>query len=276
MIDDIAAAWLTRDLVRVGGPDARSFLQGQLSQDVSSNSTALTLVLQPQGKLDAWARFSAAEDDDCFLLDIEGGWGGHLVERLERFLIRVKVVLELEEGVSMLAIRGQRQISVPPVDATLVSPFTWHGWQGLDLIGVDEPPSGVRVVGRDVYEQARIAKGFPVMGAELDARTIPAEVPGLVETSVSFSKGCYTGQELVARIDSRGGNVARHLRRLELDGVAPVAAEVVVDGKVVGVITSSADGAALAFIGRSVVPPAPAIVSWGAGEVGGVVLAVGG
>ena len=57
------------------------------------------------------------------------------------------------------------------------------------------------------------------MAAELDERTIPAEA-GLVEASVSFTKGCYTGQELVARIDSRGSNVPRHLRAILLSGPA--------------------------------------------------------
>ena len=63
------------------------------------------------------------------------------------------------------------------------------------------------------YEAVRIAAGIPRMGAELTDKTIPGET-GLIELTVSFTKGCYTGQELVARIDSRGGNVPRHLRRL--------------------------------------------------------------
>jgi folate-binding protein YgfZ len=74
-------------------------------------------------------------------------------------------------------------------------------------------------VSQDDYEAVRIEAGFPRHGAELDERTIPAEA-GLVEASVSFTKGCYTGQELVARIDSRGSNVPRHLRGLLLSGPA--------------------------------------------------------
>ena len=57
------------------------------------------------------------------------------------------------------------------------------------------------------------------MGCELDERTIPAEA-GIVEASVSWTKGCYTGQELVARIDSRGNNVPRRLRLLTIEGTA--------------------------------------------------------
>ena len=100
------------------------------------------------------------------------------------------------------------------------------------------------------YQVKRIRSRWPAMGRELTEKTIPAEIAGLVEMSVSFTKGCYTGQELVARIDSRGGNVPRPLRFLEIDVgdmakesyVGKVAAgdEVVVEGSVVGRITSAA------------------------------------
>ena len=59
----------------------------------------------------------------------------------------------------------------------------------------------------------RVEAGIPVMGAELDERTIAAEAD-LLDRAVSFTKGCYTGQELVARLDARGNRVARHLRGL--------------------------------------------------------------
>ena len=95
-------------------------------------------------------------------------------------------------------------------------PFQWGGLAGYDLLGADPvAPDGAVAVSQDDYEAARIEAGFPRHGAELDERTIPAEA-GLVEASVSFTKGCYTGQELVARIDSRGSNVPRHLRGLLL------------------------------------------------------------
>ena len=67
------------------------------------------------------------------------------------------------------------------------------------------------------YQVKRIRSRWPAMGRELTEKTIPAEIAGLVEMSVSFTKGCYTGQELVARIDSRGGNVPRPLRFIEID-----------------------------------------------------------
>ena len=102
------------------------------------------------------------------------------------------------------------------------------------------------------------------MGHELDESTIPAEVgPWVIERSVSFTKGCFVGQELVARIDSRGGNVPRHLRGVVLGAnvLPPVGAELVVDGEVRGTLTSVGESLdlrapiALALVHRSVEPP---------------------
>ena len=119
-------------------------------------------------------------------------------------------------------------------------------------------------VSAETYERYRIAHGVPAMGAELTGDTIPAEAgKWLIDASVSFTKGCYTGQELVARIDSRGGNVPRPVRLLVIEGEVPVVpgADVRVDGQPVGVVTSSTPplsaghpGLALAPLARSVAP----------------------
>jgi folate-binding protein YgfZ len=100
-------------------------------------------------------------------------------------------------------------------------------------------------------ERYRIAHGVPAMGAELTTETIPGEAGAwAIDASVSFTKGCYTGQELVARIDSRGGNVPRPIRLFTITGATggaavdagegpPVGAEINHDGSVVGTVTSS-------------------------------------
>jgi folate-binding protein YgfZ len=121
----------------------------------------------------------------------------------------------------------------------------------------------VPVIGLDAYEVRRIEAGLPRMGAELTERTIPAEA-GIVEASVSFTKGCYTGQELVARIDSRGGHVPRRLRGLVMpagSALPEAGAEIEVGGRARGSVTSAArhpDGhvVALAYVARDVDPPA--------------------
>ena len=119
---------------------------------------------------------------------------------------------------------------------------TWGDVSGVDLFGPNlAVPDGVRVLDADEYERARILAGIPKMGAELTERTIPAET-GLVEGTVSFTKGCYTGQELVARIDSRGSHVPRRLRGLRFSGPVEAGAELSLDGRTVGAVTSVAHG----------------------------------
>ena len=118
------------------------------------------------------------------------------------------------------------------------------------------------------WEAHRIAAGVPVMGAELTDKTIPAET-GLVAITASFTKGCYTGQELVARIDSRGGNVPRHLRRLRsASALAPGDDLTNADGKVVGAVTSAAvhpelGVVALGYLARSVAAGDPVVSASG-------------
>ncbi len=92
------------------------------------------------------------------------------------------------------------------------------------------------------------------MGVDVTDATIPQET-GLVAETISFNKGCFLGQELVARLDSRGGRVNHHLRILRFDGSAPeVGTEVTKDGEQVGVLSSAADRIGLALLRRGVEP----------------------
>ena len=272
--DGVAGRVVARDVVQVSGPDAESYLQGQCSQDVSAlavGGSADALLLSPQGKLQAYLRVTRTADD-VFLLDTDGGFGPDVTERLERFKLRTKAVVEPLVR-TCLALRGP----AVPADAaswpgvTLAVPFAWGTLRGLDLFGDGLAlPAGLHSCGEAAWEAARIEAGVPAMGRELDERTIAAEA-ALLERCVSFTKGCYTGQELVARLDARGNRVARHLRGLVLGGAAPAEDEAsppvpagsdLVDpaaDKVVGSVTSSAwspslGAVALGYVHRDVGP----------------------
>jgi folate-binding protein YgfZ len=279
LIESVGACWVERDVVSVSGPQAVTFLQGQTSQDVAAlaaGASAWTWVLQPQGKVEALCRVTRVGDDEM-LLDTDGGWGEALVARLNRFKLRTKADI-VPVAWRCLALRG------PGVAALALPPITeghgvaldagWPGLGGIDLLGPDPAvPDGVALVSTATFELARICAGVPRMGAELTDKTIPAET-GLVARTVSFTKGCFTGQELVARIDSRGGNVPRHLRLVVLDEVAPVGAAVMIDNKAVGSLTSVAEhpegGArALAYLGRGATVPGPVAVTWDGGATAG-------
>jgi len=106
----------------------------------------------------------------------------------------------------------------------------------------------------EAEDAARIAAGTPRLGRDLDDGVIPQEAD-LDLDAVSFTKGCFVGQELVCRIDSRG-HVNRHLRLLGVDGTAgaPEGAPIVHEGREVGAITSAAPGVALGYVRREVGP----------------------
>ena len=261
------AVRLERDVIRVSGPDAASYLQGQLSQDVQALPTdacAYTFVLQPQGKVDAWFRITRLAEDS-FVCDVDAGFGAVIVARLLRFKLRVKVDIETLPW-QFVAVRGVPSTDIDGValGASIAAPVTWGGTEGVDLLGpVVALPTGVPEGDAAAYHSWRIEAGMPAMGTELDDSTIPAEA-GVVEISVSFTKGCYTGQELVAHIDSRGNRTPRKLRRVLLATPALaspgdlLSAE---DGHEVGVLTSVAGGLALAYVRRDVEPPASVTVT---------------
>jgi folate-binding protein YgfZ len=241
------AVWLDREVVSATGPDAAGFLQGQLSQDVlvlAAGQSAWSWVLAPTGKVDALVRVTRPADDD-WLLDTDTGWGEMVLTRLNRFKLRTKVDLALGPG-RVLGLRGE----TPELAGDVVAVEPWPYLDGVDLIGdhLTAPPDWP-VMAAEGYEAVRIAAGMPKMGAELTDKTIPGET-GLVDYTVSFTKGCYTGQELVARIDSRGGNVPRRLRGLLLAGpVEPGAGLVDSGGKDAGLVTSAAWSSDRGWIG---------------------------
>ena len=207
----VGAIWVDRDVQIVTGPDSTSFLQGQLTQDINAietGSSAWSFILQPHGKVDALLRVSRTADG--YVLDTDPGFGALVRERLERFKLRTKVEFETLDW-KVLALRGPKSVEVTAGES-LIASAGWPAIEGVDLLGAKpDVPANVMVCDKDVYDVLRIESGVPQMGNEMDEKTIPAEV-GLNARTISFTKGCYTGQELVARIDSRGNNVPRHLR----------------------------------------------------------------
>lgn len=265
-----AAVVVPRDFVRVAGPDAAGFLQGQLSQDVQSlapGEHAWSWLLQPTGKVVALVRVWRREPEE-FFCDTDPGWGDAVAARLERFRLRVRASVEPAEGLRWVTVRG------PAADDRHPLP----GLPGYDLLGEDAaPPPGVPVASLDAWESVRVEAGIPRMGAELGPDTIPAEAGRFwIDNAVSFTKGCYTGQELVARIDSRGGHVPRRLVGVVVTApvLPPVGAVVrLPDGEEVGRLTSVAESrlrrapVALTVLHRRAGVPGEVVVAWGGGEV---------
>jgi len=281
---DVAAVHTTTEVIRAFGPESATFLQGQLSADVAAlgpGEWAWSLLLEPQGKVVAWIRVWGRPGDDEVLLDVGGGAGQVVLDRLNRFRLRVRTELELLSW-ECVSLRGPNCPAPEDVDvrSELRAPVSWPGVGGVDLLGpAVAVPDGVHQSGTEAFESVRIECGWPAMGAEFLASGEPSVIPAeagawLVDASASFTKGCYTGQELVARVESRGSNTPRHLRGVVLgeNVLPPVGAEVVVDDKVRGTLTSVGESldlrapVALAFMHRSVDPGASAVLRWSSGS----------
>jgi folate-binding protein YgfZ len=260
--------WYTvgRDALDVVGPEAEGFLQGQLSQEMTGPPpwSRWSFVLQPSGKVDALVRVTRLADDR-FVVDVDAGFGDQVAARLARFKLRTRAEIEPLAGWQAIAVRGPDSAAVPLGGHPVAS---WPMAEATDALGPDLQPPALAAGDAADYEWRRIAAGWPAMGAELTAEVIPNET-GLVPVAVSFTKGCYTGQELVARIDSRGGNVPRHLRRLSArpDTAMAVGDALFAGDREVGRVTSAATGASgpvgLAYLARAV--EAPGVVHTSAG-----------
>jgi folate-binding protein YgfZ len=238
---DVAAR--ERAYVRVAGPDAADYLQRMVSNDVevlASGEACPALLLTAKARVIAplvvWRR---GEED--FLVLTEPELGEVVRALLLRMRLRARCEIEPEEHASLVVFGGAENVG-----------FATDVPGGRELVDAELAPS----LDADELEVRRIEAGAPRWGREIDERILPAEA-GLDVTHVSFDKGCYPGQEPVARLHYRG-HPNRALRVLELDDVPGYDAELVHDGKAVGRVTSAArraDGSvvALAYV-RTEVP----------------------
>ena len=222
-----------RDYVRVAGPDAEDFLQRMLSNDVTI-APCQALLLTPKARVIAPVVVVRRDHED-FLLLTERGLGETVTSNLLRARFAAKVEIEPEEHSSVVVFGDgdgiqNREFGVP----------------ASELLDADVQPT----LSGDELEQLRIEAGMPAWGKEIDDTILPAEA-GLDETHVSFTKGCYPGQEPIARLRHRG-KVNRRLRVLDIDSAQP-GDEIRLGEKVVGRVTSAVSGLALAYV-RTEVP----------------------
>ncbi|MFM2073265.1 MAG: hypothetical protein RLZZ623_3529 [Actinomycetota bacterium] len=230
-----------RDVVEVTGSDAASYLQSQVSNDLRAlvvGESVWAFLLQPTGKIDVLVRVWR-RDDETFVLDTDAGFGEVLVARLNRFKIRVQVDIEPVDW-RCISIRGGG------IDGLVA----WG--VGADLLGPDvEPPANVNEGDLGDLLAARIEACWPAMGAEVvPGESIPAET-GITAAAVSFTKGCYPGQELVERMDSRDASAPRLLQVVDVPAGTQVGDPLVRDGVVIGTVTSVAGTRAIAAVKRS-------------------------
>jgi tRNA-modifying protein YgfZ len=225
-----------RAFVAARGPDAEDYLQRMLSNDVEAlapGESCEALLLTAKARVIAPLRVLRRADDD-FLLLTEPELGERVRAELVRMRFAAKTQIELEEHTSTLVFGDRPDGAIANVD------YGRDAWEVLDAEVAGEP------VDADELERMRIAAATPRFGREIDDRVLPAEA-GLTERAVSFTKGCYPGQEPIARQHHRG-KLNRRLRVLDLTGPAAPESELRHGEKVVGRLTSVADGLALGYV----------------------------
>ena len=188
-----------RGVVRVAGPDRLTWLHSLLSQHVAGLAPGVpteALLLSPHGHVEHHLRMH--DDGDAVWVSVEPGQAEPLVAFLRsmQFMMRVEVDDVTGDWAVVWTVDGEQlapRLTVP------------------DLPGRSGAPAGVWA-----YEALRIARGEPRLGLDTDHKTIPNEV-GWIDTAVHLDKGCYRGQETVARVHTLG-RPPRRLTRLHLDG----------------------------------------------------------
>jgi folate-binding protein YgfZ len=216
-----------RAYVRVQGPDAVDYLNRMLSNDVPESGSVDALLLTAKARVIAPLLVWRRGEDDVLLLT-EPELGDAVLSQLTRMRFAAKCEIAPEEHTSAIVFGDADGI-----------PNRDYGRVAVEVLDSD-------VDGDADLERLRIEAATPRYGAEIDDRVLPAEA-GLDERAVSFSKGCYPGQEPIARQHYRG-KVNRRLRVLDVVGAPASETPIVYEGKDVGRITSSVDGLALGYV----------------------------
>ena len=248
----------------VRGSEAGDFLQGQVSNDVEAlepGGGCYATVLTAKGKLRTDLRILRGED--WFWLDTEAIGHAVLAHMLRTYSlgrdVRFEDVTETRALVSLVgpAARQRLDAEPPAEEHSFVSGA--HGLYVATLLGVDvigggeaggdalpraeaggealAEALGVEQVSEEAAECIRIEAGRPRLGYDMDAETMPQEA-GINERAVSFTKGCYVGQETVARLHYKG-KPNRHLRGLRLAEPAERGTDILLGDKVVGRLGST-------------------------------------
>src|SRR6516225_3964395 len=238
-----------RGVVRITGEDRLSWLHSLTTQDLAHlepGSAAQALLLSPQGHIEH--HLTLVDDGTAVWAHVEPGTAAELLAFLEsmRFLLRVEPA-DVTGDYAVLTLMGPGRPGTPPDAAVAAMPDSF----GTDLVvprdrlaevAAAAEHGGAAVAGLAAYEALRIAAHRPRFGLDTDHRTLPHEV-GWIETAVHLNKGCYRGQETVARVHNLG-HPPRRLILLHLDGsedkLPGRGADVMLSGASVGFAGSAA------------------------------------
>jgi tRNA-modifying protein YgfZ len=262
-----------RGVIAVTGPDAAEYLQGQLTNDVEALAVGegqYAALLDRKGHMQADMRVLRPGEEEI-LVEVEPVALAATLKHLTMYSIgRDVAVADVSSERATLALIGPRAADVagaPPLPENFCAPVSVAGIEalaagtrnGLDLLCAADDgerlaaalrAAGAVDVSPEAAELLRIEAGVPRFGAEMGTETMPAEA-GIVERAVSFTKGCYIGQETVARLHYKG-KPNRHLRGLRLSAAAAPGAALHLGEKEVGRLGGTAVSPALGPIGLAI------------------------
>jgi folate-binding protein YgfZ len=246
---------IERSVLKVSGPDARGFLDGLITNDlglVTERQGGYGALLTPQGKIitDFFVIALAEEDGGGFILDVPAATAPDLMRRLGLYKLRAKVVIEdISEGAAVIAASEGTAL---PEDAGIVFVDPRHAGMGLRAIVAREDAEALATESADDHHARRIVIGVPDSGKDFafgGQSTFPHEALLDQLGGVSFTKGCYVGQEVVSRMQHRG--TARN-RIVGIEFVGGFRSEWGVDVKVgdriIGSVGSTAGTSGLAML----------------------------
>jgi folate-binding protein YgfZ len=263
-----------RGVIAVTGPDGAEYLQGQLTNDVESLAVGdgqYAALLDRKGHMQTDLRVLRS-GEEAIQLDLESGTKNAALRHLTMYSIgRDVAVADATEKGALLSLIGPRAAEIAgtaPLPEFANEATTVAGTEalavgtrdGIDLFcaAADRDrllaallEAGAVEVSPEAAEIIRVEAGVPRFGAEMDAATMPAEA-AIVEDAVSFTKGCYIGQETVARLHYKG-KPNRHLRGLKLSASAVPGAPLRLGEKEVGTLGGAVVSPALGPIGLAIV-----------------------
>lgn len=247
---NIVWADIAREVIVVQGDDAQTFLHSQLANDIASldvGTSIHSLLLEPTGHVSALVRV-VRHEDTVFTVDVEAGFADAVIARLQRFVLRAKVMMSRSDWV-VRAFRGPAAVHVVGVVPGRAVPY-WDSADEIDVVGdVSQLPTLGKSTEPEHIDYSRADARWPKLGVDVLVGDIPGTT-GILSVAVSFTKGCYPGQELVERMDSRGTTAPVVIRALPREGLG-VGARVMENGQSVGTVTSIGAHIALARISRA-------------------------
>lgn len=224
----------SRAVIRIGGTGARAFLQGLVSNDVGrldDGGYVYAALLTPQGKY--IADFFLLADGDAVLLDVDATQADDLLRRLTMYKLRSPVTIERS------ALNVSRGTGSAPEGAHADPRDPALGWRLISEVAMADGPED--------WEALHVSRAVPRAGVELGPESYILEMGFERLNGVDFRKGCFVGQEVVARMKHKT-ELRKGLARVRIDGEAEPGCDITAEGKPAGVLHSRAGNEALAYL----------------------------